>query len=182
MNPDTPKPPVYGLMAEFDSADAILQAAKKTHSAGYRNIDAFSPLPIHGLAEAIGFHKSGVPQITLIGGILGGLAGFGLQYWINVIEYPLNVGGRPFNSWPAFIPVTFECTILVAAFSTVLGMLALNGLPRPHHPVFGVDSFQLASQDSFFLLIESKDSRFRMDETRKFLEGLGGRVSNVDWD
>jgi hypothetical protein len=177
------KPAVYGVMAQFADPGTLLRAARAVHEAGYRDVDAFTPFPVHGLAEAIGFHKTRVPLIALAGGVLGMAGGFGLQYWIHVVAYPLNIGGRPLNSWPTFVPVTFETTVLVAAFSAVLGMLALNGLPRPHHPVFNVPGFQLASQDRFFLCIESTDPRFERDEARRLLAELGGgSVVDVDWD
>ncbi len=172
---------LFGLMAEFSNADALLEASKKTHAAGYRRLDAFTPFPVHGLAEAVGYKRRILPWIVLAGGIVGGLAGFFLQYWVSVIELPLNVGGRPLNSWPSFIPVTFECTILGAALSAVLGMLGLNGLPRPHHPVFNVPGFGRATTNRFFLLIESRDEHFDASSTRVFLEELGpSEVLNVD--
>ena len=173
---------IYGLMAEFDNPTSILSAARKAYAEGYRRMDAFSPYAVHGLSEAIGFTKSRVPLLALVGGVAGGLGGFFMQYWISVMAYPVNIGGRPFNSWPAFIPVTFECTILVAAFSAVLGMLALNGLPRPHHPVFSVDAFKMASQSRFFLCIESKDPQFDRYRTQRFLEGLSEKVTDVELD
>ena len=182
MKPPSPRPAVYGVIAEFVEVSTLLRAARRANEAGYREMDAFTPFPVHGLAEAIGFRKTRVPWITLAGGLVGMACGFGLQYWIHVVAYPMNIGGRPLNSWPAFIPVTFECTILFAAFSAVLGMLALNGLPRPHHPVFNVPEFQLASQDRFFLCIESRDPQFQRERVRRFLTELGGRVSDVDWD
>lgn len=165
---------VYGLMAEFETPGALLEAARRTHEAGYRHIDAYSPFPVEGLAEAIGFHTR-LPLIVLIGGILGCLGGFFLQYWVSVIDYPLNIGGRPLNSWPSFIPVTFETTVLVAGLTAAIAMLALNRLPEPYHPVFNVERFQTASSDRFFLAIEAKDPQFRADETRRFLEGLDAR-------
>jgi hypothetical protein len=144
-------------------------------------MDAFSPLPIEGLADAIGFHRTRVPLIVLLGGIVGGLGGFYLQYWISVVNYPVNVGGRPYNSWPSFIPVTFEMTILVAAFSALIGMLALNGLPMPYHPLFNVPRFALATRNRFFLCIEARDARFDLQATRQFLESLNAReVSEVE--
>ena len=167
------KPPIYGLMAEFDNPEALLKSARQAHADGYRRMDAYAPFPVDGLAEAIGFHRNRLPLIVLIGGIFGCIAGFTLQYWISVVDYPLNVGGRPFNSWPSFIPVTFETTILVAALSAVLGMLALNGLPMPYHPVFNVPRFEFASHDRFFLCIEAVDPKFDRNETKQFLEGLG---------
>ena len=136
-------------------------------------MDAYTPFPVEGLSEAIGFHKTRVPLIVLVGGIIGCVGGFLLQYWVAVIDYPLNVGGRPLNSWPSFIPVTFELTILFAALSAFLGVLALNGLPMPYHPVFNVEQFQLASRNRFFLCIEAADPRFDRDATRRFLEAMG---------
>ncbi len=164
---------IYGLMAEFDTPQALLDAAEKTHHAGYKKIDAYSPLPIEGLAEAIGFHHDLVPLVTLVGAIIGGVSGYLLQYWINVINYPLNIGGKPYHSWPAFIVVTFEMTILFGGLSAVLGMLALNGLPMPYHPVFNVPRFAFASKDRFFLIVFSSDEKYDPVATRQFLEGLG---------
>jgi hypothetical protein len=172
--------PVYGLLAEFYDANALVDAVARVREAGYRRIDAYTPFPIEGLAELLGFHERKLPLLVLLGGLAGCAAGYGLQYWVSVVAYPLNIGGRPLHSWPAFIPVTFETTILVAAFTAVLGMLALNGLPMPYHPVFNVPRFALASRDRFFLLIEATDPRFDREETRRFLEGLGPReVSDV---
>jgi hypothetical protein len=166
------KPSLYALMAEFETADALLAAARETYSQGYRRIDAYSPFPVHGLHEAVGYRHRILPWLVLGGGITGGLGGFFLQYWVSVIDYPLNIGGRPLNSWPAFIPVTFECTILAAALTAVLGMLALNGLPKPYHPVFNVKRFSHASSNRFFLSIDARDAKFDPEETRKFLSGL----------
>jgi hypothetical protein len=172
---------LYGLLAEFESPDALLHAAERAHEDGYRQLDAYTPFPIEGLSEAIGFHKNSLPLLVLIGGIVGALVGFLSQYYAAVIDYPINVGGRPLNSWPSFIPVTFEVTILVAALTTVLGMLALNGLPMPYHPVFNVSRFALATRDRFFLAIEAADPRFDREATRRFLEGLGAKeVSDVE--
>jgi Protein of unknown function (DUF3341) len=170
----------YGLMAEFDTPDRIVEAARRTYDAGYKKIDAYTPFPIEQLSEAIGFHRNGVPLVVLIGGLLGGLSGFSLQYWIHVINYPINVGGRPLNSWPAFIVVTFEMTILFAGIFAVFGMLALNGLPMPYHPVFNVPRFAFASKDRFFLIIFVSDPKYDAVETRRFLETLGPRsISEV---
>jgi hypothetical protein len=167
------KSSIYGLIAEFDSPDALVAAARSAFAAGFRKMDGYSPFPVDGLSEALGFHRTRVPLIVLIGGIIGCLGGFFLQYWVSVIDYPINVGGRPLNSWPSFIPVTFELTILIAALSAFLGVLALNGLPMPYHPVFNVDRFELASRNRFFLCIEAVDPKFDPDTTRKFLESVG---------
>ncbi|HXK60538.1 MAG TPA: DUF3341 domain-containing protein [Acidobacteriota bacterium] len=165
-------PQIYGLMAEFETPEQLLRAARRAREAGYRNMDAFSPFPIEGLNEEVGFRRTGLPAIVLIAGTVGALTGFGLQYWVSKITYPLNVGGRPLNSWPAFIPVTFEVTILFAALAAVIGMIALNGLPMPYHPAFGVPRFAQASQNRFFLAIEATDPKFDRKETRNFLEAL----------
>jgi hypothetical protein len=166
------KPPLYGLMAEFDSPTDVVEAARATYDAGYRRINAYSPYPIEELAEAIGFHRTRLPLIVLIGGIVGGLVGYGLQYYVAVIDYPLNVGGRPFHSWPSFMPITFEMTVLFAALSAVFGMLALNKLPQPYHPVFNAERFALASRDRFFLVIEADDPKFDHDIATSFLKSL----------
>jgi Alternative complex III, ActD subunit len=164
--------PTYGLLAEFDSPTALVKAAEATHAAGYVKIDAYSPLPIEGLAEAIGFHHDLVPLVTLIGAIIGGATGYLMQYWINTMAYPLNIGGKPFHSWPSFIVVTFEMTILFGGISAVFGMLALNGLPMPYHPVFNVSRFAMASKDRFFLIVFSSDKKYDDVKTREFLESL----------
>jgi hypothetical protein len=172
--------PLYGLMAEFDSPSDLVAAAHRTHEAGYRKIDAYTPFPIEELAEAIGFHSNRVPLVVLIGGIIGGLSGYFLQYWVAVITYPTNIGGRPFHSWPAFIVVTFEMTILFAGVAAVFGMLALNGLPMPYHPVFHVPRFAFASKDRFFLIIFASDPKYSAQSARQFLEALGPRsISEV---
>jgi hypothetical protein len=172
---------LYGLMAEFDDPDALLNAAQRTYVEGYRALDAFTPYPVHGLSEAIGFRRTILPYVVLAGAIAGCVGGFLLQYWTSVVSYPINVGGRPLNSWPAFIPVTFETTILGAALSTVLGMLLLNGLPMPYHPVFNVPNFQLATRDRFFLLVQATDPKFDRAGTAQFLQTLGARdVAEVD--
>jgi ActD protein len=160
----------YGLIAEFDSPDVLKEAAHRAHQAGYRKMDAYSPFPIEGLDEALGFKPSRLSLIVLIGGLVGVALGYGLQYWISVIDYPILVGGKPYHSWPAFIPVTYEVMILSASIAAVVGMLALNGLPMPYHPVFNAPRFDLASNDRFFLCIESADPQFDREKTRKFLE------------
>jgi hypothetical protein len=162
---------LHGLMAEFHEPAQLVAAAHRVHEAGYRKVDAYTPYPIEELAEALGLHHSPLPKLVLAGGITGMLAGFGLCYWSSVYAYPMNIGGRPFNSWVSFIPPTFETTILFAAGTAVLGMLALNGLPEPYHPVFNVPSFALASRDKFFLCIEAADPKFDAEATRRFLQG-----------
>jgi hypothetical protein len=175
------RPPIHGLMAEFDDPHDLVRAARTTREAGYRRFDAYTPFPIEALAEAMEVHDRRLPGLVLVGGLLGAAAGYALQYWTSVIDYPLNVGGRPFHSWPSFIVPTFETTILGAALTVVLGMLALNGLPMPYHPVFNVPRFALSSRDRFFLCIEATDPLFDRDETRRFLERLVPRqVSEVE--
>jgi hypothetical protein len=171
---------IYGMMAEFDSTTDLVAAANRTREAGYTRIDAYSPFPVEGLAEAIGFHRDEVPLVVLIGGLIGGLTGYALQYWISAVSYPINVGGKPYHSWPAFIVVTFEMTILFAGIFAVLGMLALNGLPMPYHPVFNVPRFALATKDRFFLILFSSDPKYNPAEVGRFLESLGPRsISEV---
>ena len=172
--------PIYGLMAEFDSAQALVDAGRKTREAGYKKIDAYSPFPIEGLAEEIGMHFDEIPLTVLIGGIIGGCTGYLMQYWMSAVDYPLNIGGKPPHSWPAFIVITFEMTILFAGISAVLGMLAFNGLPMPYHPVFNVPRFAFASKDRFFLIVFSSDKKYNGVETRRFLETLDPRsISEV---
>ena len=161
--------PLYGLMAEFDSPNKLIRACREAGKRGYTKLDAYTPYPIEEVWEAIGHHKSKLPRIVLAGGIVGCLAGFGLQYWSSAIAYPLNVGGRPLASWIAFVVPAFETTILFAAFSAVLGMFALNGLPMPYHPTFNVDRFSSASRDQFFLMIGTMDPQFESQEVRRFL-------------
>ncbi|MGI9101210.1 MAG: DUF3341 domain-containing protein [Terriglobales bacterium] len=170
------RPPIYGLIAEFDTPTQIVTAARKTHAAGYRKIDAYSPFPVEGLSEAIGFHKDNVALVCLVGGILGLATAYILQYWINAIAYPLNIGGRPFHSWPSFIVVCFEMTVLFGGLSAAFGMLAMNGLPMPYHPVFNVPSFSFASRDKFFLVIEASDPMFERNATYQFLSSLEPRI------
>jgi hypothetical protein len=173
------QPRLYGLMAEFEDPNALVAAAHRAHHEGYRRMDGYSPFPIEELNEALGFHDRKLPLIVLIGGLIGCIGGYAFQYWVSVIAYPLDVGGRPLHSWPAFIPVTFETTVLAAALSAVLGMLALNGLPQPFHPVFNVPRFALASRNRFFLCIEARDPKFDIDATKRFMESLGAREVTV---
>lgn len=171
---------IYGLMAEFDTPTDLVVAARKTYAAGYKKIDAYSPFPIEGLSEAIGFDRNGVPLVVLVGGILGCLSGYLLQWWIATVSYPINIGGRPYHSAPAFVVVTFEMTILFAVLAAVFGMLALNGLPMPYHPVFSVPRFVFATKDRFFLIVFSSDPKYSSTGTRNFLEGLNPRsISEV---
>jgi hypothetical protein len=174
------RPPIYGLLAEFESPTALVEATRQAHEAGYRTMDAYTPFPVEELEEVLVVRHTSLPLIVLVGGVIGCVGGYALQYYASVIDYPLNVGGRPFHSWPAFIIPTFEMTVLGAALAAVLGMLGLNGLPMPYHPVFNVPGFALATRDRFFLCIEATDPRFDRQTTRRFLEGLGAReVSDV---
>ena len=163
---------LYGLMAEFDNPDALLDAAKKTFAEGYRKIDGFSPLPIHGLGDAIGFPRTKLPWLVFCFGILGAITGYSLCYWTSAIDYPMNIAGKPLHSGPMFIPVTFELTILFSALSAAFGMFIANGFPQPYHPVFNVPNFARASQDRFFLCVEAEDPRFDLEKTRGFLNSL----------
>lgn len=165
-------PKLYGLVAEFDTEHQILEAAENAYKTGYRAMDAYSPFPVHGLSEAIGFRKCAVAPLTLVGGLTGAAAGFGMQYFASVVHYPLDIGGKPLLSWPSFMPITFELTILFGAFAAFFGMLILNGLPQPYHPIFNAKRFERASSDGFFLCIEADDPQFDMEKTRSFLENL----------
>jgi Protein of unknown function (DUF3341) len=169
---ETDAPTLFGLMAEFETPDGLVAATEKARLAGYRQMDAYSPIPIEELSEALGLNRTRLPKLVFLGGVLGGLGGYGLEYWTQAIAYPMNIGGRPFHSWPHFIPVTFETTVLGAALTAFIGMWALNKLPQPYHPVFNVPAFARASTDRFFLCIEAADPRFDLDATRRFLEGL----------
>jgi hypothetical protein len=172
MQEQKPAPALYGLLAEFENHEVLLRAAQRAYQAGYRSLDAYSPYPVHGLDEAIGVRRTRLPYLVLGCGLLGALTGIALQYWVSAIEYPLNVGGRPFFSWPSFVPVTFECGIFFAAFSAAIGMILANKLPMPYHPLFNVPAFGRASQDRFFLCVESTDPLFDAEKTRAFLQGL----------
>jgi len=166
-------PAVYGLLAEFEAPAELVAAARRVRAEGYRRVDAYTPYPMEEVIDALHLHHSHVPKIVLGGGVLGLLGGWGLQYWISVIDYPLNIGGRPLNAWPAFVVPAFETTVLFAALAAVVGMLALNGLPRPYHPVFNAPSFATASRDRFFLCIEAVDERYDASRTAELLRSLG---------
>ncbi len=173
---------LYGLAASFDSPEAIVEAARKVHAAGYRRAEGYTPYAVEGLASELGFHRTGVPLIVFVGGIVGAIGGYFMLWYANVISYPWNIGGKPPNSWPAFIPITFEMTILGAALLALFGMLILNGLPSPYHPMFRAPTFELASQTRFFLCIEVADPLFDMEKTRAFLQSLDPiAVVEVPW-
>jgi hypothetical protein len=166
------EPRLYGLLAEFPGAESLVEAARRARERGYRCMDAFTPFPVEGLSEALGHPRSLLPWIVLGGAVAGGIAGYGLQLYLTLWHYPLNVGGRPLHSWPAFIPITFELTVLGGALAAVLGMLALNRLPTPHHPLFAVPGFERATQNGFFFCLEAADPLFDLAETRRFLDQL----------
>jgi hypothetical protein len=166
------RPPIYGLMAEFDTPSEVLEAAERAKKEGYTRMDAYSPFPVEGLSEAIGFRRTLLPMLVFAGGLLGALTGFFMQYYASVIAYPENIGGRPLNSWPSFIPITFELTILFAGLTAVISMLVLNGLPRPYFPTFYVPAFERVTRDKFFLCIEALDPKFDRERTKNFLESL----------
>jgi len=169
----------YGLLAEFEQSDELVAAAEQAYAAGYRMMNGYTPFPVHGLSEALHQPPSRLPLITLMGGLLGGSGAYFMMYYASVISYPINVGGRPLHSWPAFIPITFELTVLGAAFAAAFGMLALNGLPHPHHPLFNVPAFKLASRNRFFLCIQARDPHFDLAGTTQFLTSLHARVYEV---
>ena len=172
-------PGIHGVMAEFDSPEHLIRAAKRAYAEGYRRMDAYAPMPVEGLAEAIGYRRNWVAPLVFVGGSSGAAGGFFLLYWIAVIAYPHNVGGRPYNSWPSFIPITFECMVLLSAITAVFCMLLMNGLPMLYHPVFNIAEFAKASKDSFFLCIESSDPLFRTEESLQFLRNAGGSEVTV---
>lgn len=179
MHNESNEPKTFGIIAEYDDPDAIVKAAMTAYQDGYRDMDAYSPFPVHGLAEAIGFHKTILPVFTLIAGLTGAASGFLLQYIGSVVHYPYEIAGRPYYSWPAWIPVTFEMTILFASFTTGIAMILLNGLPRPYHSVFNAKNFERATSDRFFLCIEATDNRYDPVGTRSYLEGLNPRPLDV---
>ncbi|HEX8550835.1 MAG TPA: DUF3341 domain-containing protein [Abditibacteriaceae bacterium] len=166
------KDPMYGMMAEFDTPESMIAAVRATREAGYKKYDGFSPFPVEGLSDAIGDVDKRIPYLTLAGAITGFCTGYGLQYVTGVITYPINIGGRPLHAWPLFGPPTFELTVLFGCLTGIISMIVLNGLPQPYHPVFNVPSFERASTDRFFLLIESEDKNFDLARTRGFLQGL----------
>jgi hypothetical protein len=170
---------IHGVMAQFDTPEELIAACERTYAAGYRKMDAYAPLPVEGLAEAIGYKRNNVATFCLCGGLFGVIGGLSLLEWITNIAYPHNVGGRPTNSWPAYIPITFECMILLAALTAVISMLAMNGLPKPYHPVFNVPAFERASVDKFFLCIEARDPMFGSEDALRFLRSLGGKEVSV---
>jgi hypothetical protein len=165
----------WGLLAEFETPDELLHAARRAREAGYQKMDAYTPFPIHGLSDAMGFRPTRLPLLVLAGGLVGCVAALGTMWFSSTIHYPLNVAGKPFASWPMFIPITFEATVLFASLTAVFGMLGMNGLPMPYHPVFNAPRFAFASRDRFFLCIESRDALFDSANTRKFLDGLGAK-------
>jgi hypothetical protein len=172
--------PLYGLVAQFETPGDLIKAAHAVHAQGYTVVDAYTPYPMEEVIEALHLGHSQLPKLVLAGGIAGLVGGWGLQYWSSVIEYPLNIGGRPFNAWPAFVVPAFETTVLLAALTAVVGMLLLNGLPRPYHPIFNAPGFATASRDRFFICIEAKDPKFDRAATREFLEGLGASVEEAE--
>jgi hypothetical protein len=176
MTSATGRPPLYGLIAEFENPGELVAAARRAHEAGYRRMDAYTPYPIHELAGALGLPRTKLPLLVFVGGALGCGTALLMQWFAAAVHYPVNVGGRPLASWPSFIPITFELTVLFAAGAAVLGMLGLNGLPMPYHPVFNAPRFALASRDRFFLCIEARDPMFELEKTSRFLATLGARV------
>lgn len=182
MSMDTEQKQIYGLMAEFEEPEKLQWAARRTYAAGYRKIDAYSPFPIEGLAENMGRGRTWISLLVLGGGLSGAVGGFLMQWYATVISYPLNVGGKPLNAWPAYIPITFELTILLAAFAAFGSIIVLNGLPQPYHPVFNVPEFEKASRDGFFLAIESADPKFDRQKTEQFLANLGAtKISEIEY-
>jgi hypothetical protein len=163
---------IYGIMAEFDTATELVDGARAIRDAGYTKTDAFTPFPLHEIDEALGIKRSILPYLIFAGGLTGLLSGLGLVYFVHVIDYPIIVGGRPHFSLPSFIPPMYELTILFAAAVAVFGMLFLNGLPAPYHPVFNVPRFALATREKFFLIIEAADPNYEYEKTKSFMESL----------
>ncbi len=173
--------PLYGLMAEFETSEQLLHAVGHAHQAGYRKMDAYSPFPVHGLREALGRKHTKLPFVILVGGIAGFLTAYAMMYYATVVHWPLNIGGRPLHSWPNYIPILFEMTVLFSVLTAFVGVIVANGLPQHYHPVFNVPGFERASTDRFFLCIESDDPQFDPKETRRFLESLEPmEVSSVE--
>jgi hypothetical protein len=170
------KHPTYGLVAEFDAVSGLMNAVRSARQEGYTRIDAYTPFPVEGLPDALGHPRTRLPWVIFLGGLIGGVGGYFMQYYASAISYPVNIGGRPLNSWPAFIPITFELTVLIGSLTAVLAMLGRNGLPMPYHPLFNVERFAQASRDRFFLCIEARDPKYDPAATRRFLEGLGARA------
>lgn len=172
---------LYGVVAEFDDAEAILTAAQKAKNEGYTRMDAYTPFAVENLDEALGMQPTRLGWVVLVMGITGALVGFFMQLYANASFYPLNIGGKPLNSWPNFVVITFECTVLFSAFTAGLFMLGRNGLPRPYHSIFNTPGFENATRDKFFLCVEARDPKFDAGEVKSFLEGLGpNRVSEVE--
>ncbi len=176
MHETTSNPPLFGVMAEFHDPDGVLNAAHAARSEGYTCMEAYSPMPVEGLSEAVGFPKTRMPWVIFCGGVTGALTGYLMQFWTSAVDFPLNVGGRPYNSVPYFVPITFELMILFSAFAAVFGMIIRNGLPQPYHPVFNVRRFQFASRDRFYLCIEATDPKFDQSATTEFLSQLGAEA------
>jgi Protein of unknown function (DUF3341) len=174
--PPSERPPLYGLIGEFENPGELIEAARRAREEGYRKMDAYSPYPIHELTKALALPRTKLPFLVFIGGVLGCGTALLMQWFATVVHYPINVGGRPLASWPSYIPITFELTVLFAAGTAVLGMLGLNGLPMPYHPIFNAPRFVLASRDRFFLCIEAKDPMFELEKTSRFMATLGARV------
>jgi hypothetical protein len=165
----------WGVLGEFETPEGLLHAARRAREVGYRRMDAYTPFPIHGLSDAMGFRPTKLPLVVLAGAVIGCATALGTMWFSATIHYPINVAGKPFASWPMFIPITFEATVLFAALFAVFGMLGMNGLPMPYHPIFNAPRFAFASRDRFFLCIESRDPRFQEDDVRTFLVGLGAK-------
>ncbi|MEW5882741.1 MAG: DUF3341 domain-containing protein [Armatimonadota bacterium] len=172
-HPTVIEPKLRGFTAHYETPEALIEAARRAREAGYSRLDALTPYAVEGLVEALGQRDDRVPKIVLAGGVLGALSGFSLQVYVAAFDYPMNIGGRPNISWPSFIPITFECGVLAAALSALVGMLMLNGLPRPHHPVFDAPEIERVTDDRFVLFIESDDPQFNTSETREFLKATG---------
>lgn len=171
-------PHTWGLMSEYDREDRLVRAARRMYKLGYRKMDAYTPFPVHGLADALGIKRSKLPYLVLLGGLAGLAGGFGMQWFSAAVHYPLNIGGRPYLSWPAFLPITFETTVLLASLTAVFGMLILNGLPQPYHSVFNAKGFERASRNGFFLCVETGDPKFDPEATRRDLEATKPSVIN----